>query len=245
MAKTLSVKVNASDLLERQLHQRAEKGEYGYIALASATETWMPIEGKLGLTRKCLEIILRYRFPVSIGTKSKLILRDLDLLKKIDQRAILPADLKKKPGRGVIIAFSFSTLDPKLAKILEPGSPPPKERLETLKKVKTQGFLVGANLMPILPFLSDSESDLEKMIKAVKEASADFVFAGGLTLFGKGPADCKTLYYRFLQKYYPDLVAKYKSLYRIFFFPSKEYQSNLEKISRSLCQKYQIKYQLV
>jgi len=80
-----------------------------------------------------------------------------------------------------------------------------------------------------LPFLSDSEEQVEETIKTVKEYGADFIFVGGLTLFGKGPADCKALYYKFLEKYHPELVPKYKSLYRIFFAPSKEYQKELEE----------------
>jgi DNA repair photolyase len=228
MARTLSVKVNALELLEKQLSRRAKKGEYGIIALSSSTEPYMPIEEKLKLTRKLLEIILKYKFPVHMITKSKLILRDLDLLKEIDKTAILPDDLKPKLKRGAIISFSISTLDEKLAKILEPQAPTPKERLETMKKCKKEGFLVGVDYIPVLPFLSDTDEHLDEMIKTVKEYEVDFVLVGALTLFGNKPADCKTLYYQFLEKYYPELLPKYKSLYRVFIAPSKEYQKQLE-----------------
>ena len=245
MAKTLSVKINAPELLEKQLSRRAKRGEYGIIALSSSTEPYMPIEEKLKLTRKLLEIILKYRFPVEIATKSKLVLRDLDLLKEIDKNAILPDDLKPKLKHGVIISFSISTLDEKLAKILEPGAPKPIERLETIKRCKEEGFFTGVCFIPVLPFLSDSEEQIEETIKTVKEYGADFIFVGGLTLFGKGPADCKTLYYKFLEKYHPELVPNYKSLYRIFFAPSKEYQKELEEKSRRLCEKYGIKNRII
>ncbi len=245
MAKTLSVKVNAPELLEKQLSRRAKRGEYGIIALSSSTEPYMPIEEKLKLTRKLLEIILKYRFPVEIATKSKLVLRDLDLLKEIDNNAILPTDLKSKLKHGVIISFSISTLNDKLAKILEPGAPKPMERLETMKRCKEEGFFTGVCFIPVLPFLSDSEEQVEETIKTVKEYGADFIFVGGLTLFGKGPADCKTLYYKLLEKYYPELVPKYKSLYRIFFAPSKDYQKELEEKSRRLCEKYGIKDRII
>ena len=241
MAKTLSAKINAPELLEKQLSRRAKKGEYGIIALSSSTEPYMPIEEKLKLTRKLLEIILKYKFPVEVATKSKLVLRDLDLLKEIDKNAILPADLKPKLKHGAIISFSISTLDEKLAKILEPGAPKPRERLETMKKCKEEGFFTGVCFIPVLPFLSDSEEQLNETIKTVKEYGADFILVGGLTLFGKGPADCKTLYYKFLEKYHPELVPKYRSLYRIFFAPSKEYQRELEEKSRRVCKKYGIK----
>jgi len=245
MAKTFSVKTNAPELLEKQLSRRAKKGEYGIIALSSATEPYMPIEEKLKLTRRLLKTILKYRFPVEIATKSKLVLRDLDILKEIDKNAILPVDLKPKLKHGVIISFSISTLDEKLAKILEPGTPKPIERLETMKKCKEEGFFTGVCFIPVLPFLSDSEGKIEETIRTVKEHGADFIFVGGLTLFGKGPADCKTLYYKFLEKYHPELVPKYKSLYRIFFAPSKEYQKELEERSKRLCEKYGIKNRII
>ena len=245
MAKTFSVKTNAPELLEKQLSRRAKKGEHGIIALSSATEPYMPIEEKLKLTRRLLKIILKHRFPVEIATKSKLILRDLDILKEIDKNAILPADLKPKLKHGTIISFSVSTLDERLAKILEPGAPKPTERLETMKKCKEEGFFTGVCFIPVLPFLSDSEEEIEKTIRTVKEHGADFIFVGGLTLFGKGLTDCKTLYYKFLEKHYPNLVPKYKRLYRIFFAPSKEYQKELEKRSKRLCEKYGIKNRII
>ncbi|MEM5867767.1 MAG: hypothetical protein QXG39_07600, partial [Candidatus Aenigmatarchaeota archaeon] len=110
-----------------------------------------------------------------------------------------------------------------------------------MKKYKEEGFLTGVSFIPVLPLLSDLEEQLEKTIKTVKEYRADFIFIGGLTLFGKDQADCKMLYYKFLERHYPDLVAKYKSLYRIFFAPPKDCQKELEESSKRLCEKYGIK----
>jgi DNA repair photolyase len=245
MAKTLSAKVNSPELLEKQLSRRARKGEYGIIALSSSTEPYMPIEEKLKLTRKLLEIILKYKFPLHVLTKSKLVLRDLDLLKEIDKNAVLPSDLKPKLKHGVIISFSISTLDEKLAKILEPGAPAPRERLETIKKCKEQGFLTGVCYIPVLPFISDTEEQLDKMIKTAKDYGADYVLVGALTLFGNGPADCKTLYYKFLERYFPELLPKYKSLFKIFFQPTKEYQEELQERSIRICSNYKIKNRIV
>lgn len=134
MAKTLTAKINAPTILEKQLRLKAKKGEYGIILLSSSTEAYPPIEESLGLTRKILKTILKNRFPTHILTKSTLVLRDLDLLRKIDEKAVLPWDLKQKLRRGVIISFSISTLNKKLAEVVEPGAPPPKERLEAMKK---------------------------------------------------------------------------------------------------------------
>jgi hypothetical protein len=92
----------------------------------------------------------------------------------------------------------------------------------------------------VLPFLSDSEDQLKETINIVKEYGKDFIFVDGLALFGKGPADCKMLYYKFLEKHYPDLMQKYKSLFRIFFAPSKDYQNEFEKTAKRLSEKYGI-----
>jgi len=240
LAKTLSVKVNAPALLEKQLSRRAKKGEYGIICIASQ-EAYLPIEKEFKMTRKLLEIISKYRFPVHIGTKSTLVLRDLDILKEIDKNAILPEDLNQKLKRGVIISFSLSTLDEKLAKIFELGAPTPKERLETMRKCNEEGFLVGVNFIPVLPFLSDSDERLEEMVKTARGYGANFVLIGGLTLFGEG----KKLYYKILERYFPELVPKYKSLFRIFPMPPKEYQKELEERSIRLCGKYEMKHRII
>jgi len=118
MEKVLSVRVNACQLLEKELLRRARKGEHGFIAISSSTEAWQPIEEKYQLTRKLLKIILRYRFPVHVLTKSKLVLKDVDILRKIDEKAILPRDLRNKLTHGALITFSLSTLDEKLLKFL-------------------------------------------------------------------------------------------------------------------------------
>jgi DNA repair photolyase len=245
MAESLSAKINAPQLLEKQLLIRARKGEYGIIILSSSTEPYMQIEEKLKLTRKLLEIILKYKFPIHILTKSKLVLRDLDLLKEIDKNAIPPLDLISKLKHKAIISFSISTLDEKLARILEPGAPLPKERLETMKKCREEGFFTGVCYIPVLPFISDTEEKLDEMIKAAKEYGASYVFVGALTLFGDGPTDCKTLYFRFLEKYFPELLTKYENLFKKSFEPPKEYQKELEERAKRLCEKYRVKYKIL
>jgi DNA repair photolyase len=244
LAEGLSLKVNAPDLLEKELSRRAEKKQYGIILFASQ-EAYIPIEKKYKLTRRLLEIVLKHKFPVHVVTKSTLVLRDLDILKEIDKMAILPNDLKPKLKQGVIISSSISTLDEKLAKIFEPGAPTPRQRLETMRDCKRKGFLIGMNFMPLLPYLSDSDTQLEEMVKTAKDYDMDFVLAGGLTLFGKEPTDCKVLYYKILERHFSELVPKYKSLFRIFFAPPKEYQERLESRAKELCGRYKIAYGII
>jgi len=139
--------------------------------------------------------------------------------------------------------FLSPTLDEKLVKILEPGAPKPIERLETMQKCKEM-FFTGVSFIPVLPFLSDSYENLDEMIKTARDYGADYVFVGGLTLFGKGQADSKTLYYRFLEKHYPELLPKYKNLYKISFALPEEYQKELERKAIKICKKYGIKHRI-
>jgi len=245
MAEAVSVKVNAPEVLKRQLRRKALRREYGIIALSTLTEPYMQIERKYEITRKLLKTILKYRFPVHILTKSNLILRDLDLLSEIDEKAILPMDLRDKLKHGVIISFSLSTLDERLAGILEPGAPKPKERLETLLKCRDEGFQAGVCYIPVLPYLSDTNEQLEEMIVTAKDYGADYCMVGALTLYGRGPSDSKTLYYNFLRKERPDLIVKYESLYGETFQPRMEYQRKLEDRAKRICLRHGVKYRIV
>ena len=95
--------------------------------------------------------------------------------------------------------------------------------------------------MPLLPFISDTEDELEKIIIAVKDSGADYILAGGLTLFGNGTADSKILFYKFLERYYPLLLPQYQQLYRANFYPPFFYQDKLKEKVQHLCNKYQIR----
>ncbi len=239
MGEELSVKVNAPIVLSRELRRRAERKEYGFIALSSATEPWQVLEEKYMVTRKCLEVISRYKFPVHCLTKSKLILRDLDLLTEIDKKAVLPSDLRKLE-RGVLITFSLSTLEKKIAEVFEPGAPPPEERLKTLQRVKEEGLRAGIAFIPVLPYISDSEDSLEDMVKTAKDCNADYVFIGALTLCGAG----KKLFYKVLEEKFPELLPKYRGLFRSSYELNRGYQKKLEKVAKKLCEKYGVNYGL-
>jgi len=241
LAQKISVKQNAAEILDRQLANRAKKNQFGFIAVGSATDAYMQVEEQMQQTRRLLTVILKHRFPVFISTKSTLIKRDFDLLKEIDRTAVIPAGFPASFTRGAIVTFSLSTLDETIAGQIEPGAPPPAERLKTLHACKQQGLLTGVNAIPLLPFISDTDEELERMIAAAKEHEADFILAGGLTLFGNGPADSKALYYRFLQRHYPELAGKYENLFGANDYQPWHSQQELKKKVSHLCQQYQLK----
>ena len=212
MERKLSIKTNAPALLEKALVMRAKKGEHGIIVLSSATDPDLQAEKETGLTRQLLEIILKYQFPVHMITKSDLIIRDLDLLKEIDKQAILPEDLKSM-GRGALITFSFSTIEEKVASIFEPGATSPKARLDTLLHCSQEGFLTGVSMMPLLPWISDTTTQLAAMFNAFKANKAHYAFPAHLVLYGNEPADSKKLVLNAIKKHYPMHLEKYESYF--------------------------------
>ena len=241
MENGLTVKTNVLEILDKQLAARANKDQHGFVAVGSGTDAYIHHESKYMLTEGILWLLLKYRFPVFISTKRTLITRDIELLKEIDKTAILPADLKDKLQRGLILSVSVSTLDEKITAMLEPGATPPLQRLELIKQLKQEGFLVGVNAIPVLPFISDTEESLEKIIATAKEYGADYVLVGGLTLFGNGVTDSKTLFYKFLERYDASLPPKYQQLYGSNFYTSFQYQDHLKKMANKFCKKHNIR----
>lgn len=213
MEEKLSIKINAPELLEKQLSLRARKKQYGIIVLSSATDPYLQAEKETGITRRLLEIILKYRFPLHVITKSDLVVRDFDLLRQIGERAILPADLEGRLSQKVFITFSFSTIDNSIAKIFEPGATPPDKRLHVMKAALNAGFLSGVSLMPLLPYITDTGEHLEKMFSVFKETGVKYIFPASITLFGNGHADSKTLVLRAVEKHYPQHLEKYRRFF--------------------------------
>jgi len=245
MARTWNMdflaKINAAEILDKQLANRAKKEQFGFVAVGSSTDAYMHQESTEKITQQLLQVLLKNKFPVFISTKCKLILRDIELLKAIDDTAILPTDLAQTLNRGLILSVSISTLDEKISTRLEPGTALPSERLQLLKQLKAKGFFAGVNAIPLLPFISDSAIEMEKIIIAAKEHDADYILMGGLTLFGNNVADSKTLYYKFIEQYDPSLLPKYQQLYGNNFYTSFVYQNQLKELSDRLCKKYKIR----
>jgi len=241
MEEGFLIKTNALEVLEKQLWSRAKKNQYGIVVVGSATDAYVKQEEEWKLTEGILKLMLKYRFPVFISTKRSLILRDIDLLKQIDKSAILPDDLKIKLGHGTILSVSISTMSETIANMLEPGAIPPLQRLQLVQELKNESFLVGVNAIPVLPLISDTETELEKIISGAKGFNADYILVGSLTLFGNDNASGKTLYYKFLQRHYPDLIVEYDKIYAGNYFPPKKYQQQLKQKADDICKKYQIR----
>lgn len=239
MERKLGVKTNAPELLEKALKQRAAKGEYGIIVLASATDPYVQIDKETQLTRQLLEIILKYKFPLHLITKSDLVLRDLDLIEQIDKAATRPKDLAGLKN-GSIVTFSFSTIADEVGKIFEPGATPPSRRLETLKTVSDHGLLTGISMMPLLPWVSDTTESLDAMFTAFKAKGAHYCMPADLTLFGDDPANSRPLIFKAIAKHYPHLLKKYQ----IYFQNSTEMPQHYRKAFYKKMEELSIQYDL-
>lgn len=189
-------------------------------------------------------MILKHRFPVHIITKSDLIVRDFDLLEQIEHEAILPTDLKQLK-KGVIISFSFSTVQDKVAKIFEPGATPPSHRIIALQKALNHEFLAGVNLMPLIPYVSDTTEQLHLAFSKFQEVNVDYILPATITLFGNGKAHSKTLMQNAINKHYPELKEKYER----FFANSTEmpnyYKTAFRRKMNELCEEYELNNDII
>ncbi|HKP95530.1 MAG TPA: PA0069 family radical SAM protein [Fibrobacteria bacterium] len=161
-------KVNAADLLRKKLASKA--WARGPITFSGVTDCYQPAEAGLKLTRACLEACLEFRQPVSVITKSTLILRDLDVLTALDRAA----------GAGVVLSIPFA--DAETARLIEPFAAPPDLRFRALEKLSRAGLRTGISLGPVIPGLNDS--DIPALLARAKACGAAFAFYVMLRLPG-------------------------------------------------------------
>jgi DNA repair photolyase len=240
MENKVSVKINSLEILEKQLKNHARKEQYGIIVLSSATDPYLQLEKEYQLTRKMLELILYYKFPVHILTKSDLVVRDFELLKKIGETAILPADLQGVLKHKVFITFSFSTIDNSVGKIFEPGATLPSKRLAVLQQTLAEGFCSGVSLMPLLPYITDTDEYLNVMFKTFKDLGVNYIFPASITLFGSDKADSKPLMLKAIKTHYPHLSEKYQKLFAYGFQPPSWYREAFYQRITTLREQYNL-----
>ncbi|HMJ68743.1 MAG TPA: radical SAM protein [Cyclobacteriaceae bacterium] len=240
MERSMSVKENAIAILDKQLSLRARKNQYGIIVVSSATEPYLQIEPEQQLTRNILELILRYRFPVHVITRSNLVTRDFDILEEINKNAILPPDLEGRVPAKALITFSFSTLDDNVAHLFEPGATPPSKRLDCVNETLARGFYSGISLMPLLPYITDSEADLERFYSTFSGIGVKYIFPASITLFGDGPAASKTLTLRVIDQYFPQLTESYTKLFATGYQIDYNYHKAFDNRVAGIRKKYNI-----
>ena len=193
----VDVRVNAAEVLAKQM-KRAKRGN---IASGTVTDPYQPLERKYKITRACLEVLTAYDgstelaevFPVSILTKSDLVLRDLDLLRCL---------------RDVEVGFTIATLDEEVRRVFEPGSSPIPARLAALAKLAEAGIKTWAFCGPLLPFLSDGEEQMDALFGELARAGVSYIFVDSMKLSGAIGGRVR----RVLERRYPDLVERYRHI---------------------------------
>jgi DNA repair photolyase len=217
-SQCIKIKTNAAELLRKEL-SRAQKdvinmGDY------------QPAEGRYGLSRKMLEVCADLAFPTLVLEKSPLVLKDLDVISKINERA------------WACVMFSIVRGDSEgYGQIYEPCAPRIEGRFRAMRKTAETGILTGTAFMPILPYVCDDDSNLEAVVRKTAENGGRFVLAAGLTMSGAQA----TYFIEALKKREPKLVEKYKQLYGGAYSPlDTKYVGRIGLKVRELCAKYGI-----
>ncbi len=217
----IQVKINAIELLQKELPSKRVKGTIGTGAMS---DPYTPIEKKLLLTRKALEVIAQYQFPIHMITKSDLVFRDLDILQEINR--VYAA-----------VSFTITTTDDELAKKLEPGAPSPTERFKAMNALADVGVYTGITMMPILPFIEDNEENIISIVEKTYASGAKYI----IPWFGMTLRDQQRAYfYQKLDELFPGVKRKYQTKF------GNRYQCNVNQGKElwesfnELCSKYGI-----
>ena len=216
---------------DKKLDQRLKRARTllpDVIAPGGVNDAYQPIEKKIEQTRKVFKVIAKHKFPINIASKSKLVTRDLDILKKIAN------------DTWCTVGFSISTIDEELAKFLEPYSSSPIERLDALRTIKREApeIQAGTYFIPIIPFLADDDKNMENVMKKSKEAGADFIlFSPGLTM-----RDSQAVYFikKLKKSKYNHIVKPLLELYKGQMHPPSQYVRKMHSKLLKLSEKYNI-----
>ena len=221
----IEIKKNAPELLEDALKRKRHKCMIGTGAMC---DPYLHIEEHVQLTRKCLEIIDRYQFGVSILTKSSKILRDLDLLQSINKNS------------KCVVQMTLTTYDEDLCRLVEPNVSTTRERFEVLKIMRDAGIPTVVWLSPILPYINDTEENIRGLLDYCIEAKVHGIicFSMGLTLRDGN----REYFYEQLKKKFPGLTRKYIEEYGNSYGINSPQNKQLMKLFRDFCKENNILY---
>ncbi len=226
----VAVKTNAVEVLSRELRPigRRVKLKPSYIMLGGGVgDSYQPAEEKYQITRRTLQLLCEYGWPVHILTKSTLVERDFDVIRRIDQQ------------NRAIVSFSFSSTNDEIGAVLEPRVPLPSERLSTLAFFKRKGIACGMFLLPVVPFITDTSEMIAETLRRAKEIGVDFVIFGGMTLKNGRQ---KEHFFGSLRERYPELSKKYRQIYEKNKWgqATEEYYNRINSIFNEISKKLKI-----
>ncbi|MDP9240531.1 MAG: Rv2578c family radical SAM protein [Actinomycetota bacterium] len=216
------VKVNAADLLRRELARATWQGEH--VAMGTNVDCYQRAEGRYQLMRGILAALRDAANPFSILTKGTLILRDLDLLQEAAQVTSV--------GANVSVGF----IDHDVWRSVEPGTPPPEARLAACRTLNDAGIPCGVLMAPVLPYLTDSPTQLEQAVRAISDAGARHISPIVLHL----RPGAREWYLSWLGEHRPALVPRYRELYGRGSYAPKAYTAAVTRQVRDLAERYGI-----
>ncbi len=188
----VDIKINAPEVLQRQLRQLKAKS---HISIGTVCDAYQPVEERYQITKKCLEVLRYFQHSVSILTKSSLILRDLDLLMKIKE---------------IEVGFTITTLNSDIKNLFEPNSSPVSERLRALKKLSENKISTWVFIAPILPYITDSNEEIKRLIKSAEESGAQNITFDSLNPYPKVWHNVL----RIVRERFPEKIKNYEFYYR-------------------------------
>ena len=223
------IKYNCLEIIKKELQSKRKKGVVGTGAMS---DPYNPFEKKYMLTRGALKLVDDNRFGISIATKSDLLRRDIDILKRIQSHS------------PVLVKMTITTFDDDLCKKIERNVSTTSQRFEALKELSDNGIYAGILLMPILPFINDNEENIRSIIKKAHECGAKFVFSYGLGVTLR--QNQREYYFQQLRKIFPEqnLDRKYIETYGDIYENSSPRAEYLWKIFKNECEKYNILYNM-
>jgi DNA repair photolyase len=184
----IMIKEDAPELLRAEL--MSPKWQPQVVFMSGVTDCYQPVEAKLKLTRRCLEVLVEFRNPVFIITKNRLVTRDIDLLSELARH------------QAVAVGLSMTTLNSELRKIMEPRTSPPTARLEAIRELKQAGIPVGVNVAPVIPGLTNHE--MPAILQVAADAGAT---AAGYTVV-RLPYGVAPLFEQWFETHFPDRKEK-------------------------------------
>lgn len=231
--RRIFVKRNAAGALRlqlRNLHRLPAKWkslrELG-VSIGTATDPYQPAERRYRITRSLLEVLADYTdIPVSVVTKSPLVTRDIDLLKRIAECA------------EVVVHMSLITTDRELARRLEPRAPTPEARLRAVERLRNAGIDAGFFIMPVLPGITDGHEALDLLVQRMAATGATHVACNALHL----RATARRRYLPFIEAEFPDLISRYRSAYAGGYNVSEKYRAGLRAFIEGLCVRHGVRF---
>ncbi|HEY7235318.1 MAG TPA: radical SAM protein [Gemmatimonadaceae bacterium] len=229
--RRIFVKENAADVLRRVLRHGSDRhlallGKES-IVIGTATDPYQPAERRFRVTRRVLEVLAEHAgLSIVIITKSPLVTRDIDLLRRLARDS------------EITIHLSLITLDRTLARRLEPRAPTPEARVRALARLREHGIAVGINVMPVLPGITDAPEELERLVRTVAERGATCVNACALRL----QSAARQRYLPFIEQEFPELAARYRATYAQSASVGERYAAGLREYFERTCARYGVPF---